>query len=36
LTIKLNHGEHADFVSKTIEVVVEEGGPGEIHEEEEG
>ena len=36
LTIKLNHDGHADFVSKTIEVVVEEGGPGEIHEGEEG
>jgi hypothetical protein len=36
LTIKLNHGGHADFVSKTIEVIVEEGGPGEVHEGEDG
>ena len=28
LVIKLNHNDHADFVSKDIEIHVEEGGPG--------
>ena len=28
LVIKLNHNDHADFVSKGIEIHVEEGGPG--------
>ena len=32
LIIKLNHEGHADFVSKAIEIVVEEGGPGEARE----
>ena len=31
LVLKLNHGGHADFVSKEIEIHVEEGGPGEEH-----
>ena len=31
LKIKLNHNDHADFVSKDIEIHVEEGGPGEEH-----
>ena len=29
LVLKLNHAGHADFVSKEIEIHVEEGGPGE-------
>ncbi len=29
LVLKLNHAGHADFVSKGIEIHVEEGGPGE-------
>ena len=28
LVVKLNHNDHADFVSKDIEIHVEEGGPG--------
>lgn len=28
IVIKINHGDHADFVSKEIEIHVEEGGPG--------
>ncbi|MCY3738139.1 MAG: hypothetical protein OXG13_17170 [Gemmatimonadaceae bacterium] len=31
LVLKINHGGHADFVSKEIEIHVEEGGPGEDH-----
>ena len=34
LALKINHGDHADFVSKTIAIHVEEGGPGEEHGEE--
>lgn len=29
IVLKLNHSGHADFVSKEIEIHVEEGGPGE-------
>ena len=29
IVLKLNHAGHADFVSKEIEIHVEEGGPGE-------
>ena len=32
IKIKLNHEGHADFVSKEIEIHVDEGGPGEEHE----
>ena len=32
--IKLNHNDHADFVSKDIEIHVEEGGPGSEHDDE--
>ena len=28
LVVKLNHNDHTDFVSKDIEIHVEEGGPG--------
>ena len=33
IRIKINHGEHADFVSPEIEIHVSEDGPGEEHEE---
>ena len=35
LVIKLNHNDHADFVSKEIEIHVEEDGPGSEHDHEE-
>ncbi len=31
IRIKINHGDHADFVSREIEIHVTEGGPGEEH-----
>ena len=31
IRIKINHNDHADFVSKEIEIHVEEDGPGEAH-----
>ena len=31
ISIKINHGEHADFVSPDIEIHVSEDGPGEEH-----
>ena len=31
LVLKILHSGHADFVSKEIEIHVEEGGPGEEH-----
>ena len=33
LVLKINHAGHADFVSKEIEIHVDEDGPGEEHEE---
>ena len=33
IQIKINHGDHADFVSLKIEIHVSEDGPGEEHEE---
>ncbi len=36
LVLKLNHNDHADFVSPGIEIHVEEGGPGEEHDHDEG
>ena len=38
IVIKISHGGHADFVSKEIEIHVEEGGPGfeDSHADEEG
>ena len=35
LVIKLNHNDHADFVSREIEIHVEEDGPGSEHSHEE-
>lgn len=31
ITLKINHGDHSDFVSKEITIHVEEGGPGQEH-----
>ncbi len=31
IRIKINHGDHADFVSPGIEIHVSEDGPGEAH-----
>lgn len=31
IRIKINHNDHADFVSKEIEILVAEDGPGEEH-----
>ena len=33
IRIKINHGDHTDFVSPEIEIHVSEGGPGEEHDE---
>lgn len=33
IRIKINHGDHADFVSQEIEIHVSEDGPGEEHDE---
>ena len=33
IRLKINHGDHADFVSPEIEIHVSEDGPGEEHEE---
>lgn len=33
IVLKINHNGHADFVSKEIEIHVEEDGPGEVHDE---
>ena len=33
IVLKINHAGNADFVSKEIEIHVEEDGPGEVHDE---
>ena len=33
ISLKINHGDHADFVSREIAIHVEEGGPGQDHDE---
>ena len=33
IELKINHGDHADFVSKEIAIHVEEDGPGQDHDE---
>jgi len=35
IRLKILHGDHADFVSRPIEIHVTEGGPGEAHDDHE-